>query len=70
VSQTQRNPAAAGNGEAPFLSAIQTLRRRAREHIAQGAVTPVAAEFLEQANDETQHADQIAERDSLEEAPG
>jgi bacterioferritin len=86
-----------------FLSDIQTLRKRAREHIAQGAVTPgyradratvlkllnealateivcvlrykrhyfmakgihaegVAAEFLEHANDEQQHADQIAER--------
>jgi bacterioferritin len=86
-----------------FLSDIQTLRRRAREQIAQGAVTPgyhadrdvvlrllnealateivcvlrykrhyfmaqgihaegVAAEFLEHANDEQQHADQIAAR--------
>jgi bacterioferritin len=86
-----------------FLSDIETLRRRAREHIAQGAVTPgyhadrktvlrllnealateiicvlrykrhyfmakgihaegVAAEFLEHANDEQQHADQIAAR--------
>ena len=86
-----------------FLSDIQTLRKRAREHIAQGAVTPgytadrsvvlrllnealateiicvlrykrhyfmaqgihaegVAAEFLEHANDEQQHADQIAHR--------
>ena len=85
------------------LSDIQTLRRRAREHIAQGAVTPgyradrgavlkllnealateivctlrykrhyfmakgihaegVAAEFLEHANEEQQHADQIAQR--------
>src|SRR5437868_8366018 len=86
-----------------FLSDIQTLRKRAREHIAQGAVTPgyhadrevvlkllnealatevictlryrrhyymakgihaesVAAEFLEHAQEEQQHADQIAER--------
>jgi bacterioferritin len=86
-----------------FLSDIETLRRRAREHIAQGAVTPgyhadrevvvrllnealateiictlrykrhyfmakgihaegVAAEFLEHAQEEQQHADQIAER--------
>jgi len=86
-----------------FLSDIQTLRKRAREHIAQGAVTPgyhadrnvvlkllnealatevictlrykrhyfmakgihaegVAAEFLEHANEEQQHADQIASR--------
>jgi bacterioferritin len=86
-----------------FLSDIETLRRRAREHIAQGAITPgyhadrdvvvkllnealateivcvlrykrhyymakgihaesVAAEFLEHAGEEQQHADQIAER--------
>jgi len=86
-----------------FLSDIQTLRKRAREHIAQGAVTPgyhadrsvvlkllnealateiictlrykrhyfmakgihaegVAAEFLEHAGEEQQHADQIAAR--------
>ena len=86
-----------------FLSGIQALRKRSREHIAQGAVTPgynadrsvvlrllnealateiicvlrykrhyfmaqgihaegVAAEFLEHANDEQQHADQIAAR--------
>ena len=86
-----------------FLSDIQTLRRRAREHIAQGAVTPgyhadrdvvlkllnealateiictlrykrhhymakgihaesVAAEFLQHAQEESQHADQLAER--------
>ena len=86
-----------------FLSDIATLRKRAREHIAEGAVTPgyhadrgvvikllnealateivcvlrykrhhfmakgihaegVAAEFLEHANEEQQHADQIAER--------
>src|SRR5437868_15057520 len=86
-----------------FLSDIQTLRWRAREHIAQGAVTPgyhadrsvvlkllnealateiictlryrrhyymakgihaesVASEFLEHAQEEQQHADQIAER--------
>jgi len=86
-----------------FLSDIATLRKRAREHITQGAVTPgyhadrdvvikllnealateivctlrykrhyfmakgihaegVAAEFLEHANEEQQHADQIAAR--------
>ena len=86
-----------------FLSDIETLRRRARQHIAQGAVTPgyhadrgvvlrllnealateilctlrykrhyfmakgihaesVAAEFLEHAQEESRHADQIAER--------
>jgi len=87
----------------PFLSDIQTIRRRAREHMQQGAVTEsytldretvlkllnealatelicvlrykahyylasginaksVAAEFLEHANEEQGHADQIAER--------
>ncbi|HYG54805.1 MAG TPA: ferritin-like domain-containing protein [Burkholderiales bacterium] len=86
-----------------FLSDIQTIRKRAREHITAGAVTPgysadrdtvvkllnealateivcvlrykrhyfmaqgihaegVASEFLEHANDEQQHADQIAAR--------
>ena len=86
-----------------FLSDIATLRKRAREHIAEGAVTPgysadrgvvikllnealatewvctlrykrhyymakgihaegVAAEFLEHAGEEQQHADQIAQR--------
>ncbi|HEY9379946.1 MAG TPA: ferritin-like domain-containing protein [Burkholderiales bacterium] len=86
-----------------FLSDIQTIRQRAREHIEQGAVTPgyaadrdtvlrllnealateivctlrykrhyymatgiqseaAKAEFLEHANQEQQHADQIAER--------
>jgi bacterioferritin len=86
-----------------FLSDIQTIRKRAREHITAGAVTPgysadrdtvvrllnealateivcvlrykrhyfmaqgihaegVAAEFLEHANDEQGHADQIAAR--------
>lgn len=87
----------------PFLTDIQTLRRRARQHIEQGAVTSgyqadrqtvirllnealateivctlryrrhyfmvkgldgqsVAEEFLEHANEEQLHADQIAER--------
>lgn len=87
----------------PFLTDIETLRKRAREHIEQGAVTEgyradretvlkllnealatelvcvlrykrhyymatgihaqsVAAEFLEHANEEQQHADQIAAR--------
>ena len=87
----------------PFLTDIQTLRERARQHIENGAVTPgytadretvvkilnealateivcvlrykrhyfmasgihaegVAAEFLEHANDEQGHADQIAQR--------
>jgi bacterioferritin len=87
----------------PFLTDIETLRRRAREHIEQGAVTrgyqadretvikllnealateivctlrykrhyfmakginaqSVADEFLEHANEEQLHADQIAER--------
>ena len=87
----------------PFLSEIQTLRERARQHMEKGAVTEgyradretvikilnealateivcvlrykrhyfmaagihaqaVAQEFLEHANEEQQHADQIAER--------
>ena len=87
----------------PFLTDIQTLRERARQHIEKGAVTEgykadreiavkilnealateivcvlrykrhyfmasgihaegVAAEFLEHANDEQGHADQIAQR--------
>ena len=104
MSSTPRAaPAKPQGGGQPFLSDIQELRRRAREHISQGAVTPgyqadrdtvvrllnealateivctlrykrhyfmakgihaegVAAEFLEHANDEQQHADQIAER--------
>ncbi|MBN9463767.1 MAG: bacterioferritin [Burkholderiales bacterium] len=86
-----------------FLTDVQTLRKRAREHIEQGAVTPgykadrdtvlkilnealateivcvlrykrhyfmadgidagsVAAEFLQHANEEQAHADQIAQR--------
>jgi bacterioferritin len=86
-----------------FLTDIQTLRKRAREHLEQGAVTPgygsdrdtvvkllnealateivcvlrykrhffmasginaqsVAQEFLQHANEEQQHADQIAQR--------
>jgi bacterioferritin len=86
-----------------FVSDIQSIRKRAREHITAGAVTPgysadlatvvkilnealateivcvlrykrhyfmaqgihaegVASEFLEHANDEQQHADQIAAR--------
>jgi bacterioferritin len=87
----------------PFLSDIQELRRRARRHIEEGAVTesyrgdratvikllnealateivcvlrykrhyfmaqgihaePIAAEFLQHANEKQGHADQIAER--------
>jgi bacterioferritin len=87
----------------PFLSDIQTIRRRAREHMQQGAVTDsytldrdtvlkllnealatelvcvlrykyhyymasginsqaIKAEFLEHANQEQAHADQLAER--------
>src|SRR3954447_10971052 len=94
---------AAQPGRGAFLSDIETLRKRAREHIAEGAVTPgyhadrgvvlkllnealateiictlrykrhyfmaqgihaesVASEFLEHAQEEQQHADQIAER--------
>jgi bacterioferritin len=89
--------------QSPFLSDIQTIRQRAREHIARGAVTDtytldretvlkllnealateivctlryrahyylasginaksVAAEFLEHATEEQEHADWIAER--------
>ena len=87
----------------PFLTDIKTLRKRAREHIEKGAVTPgyaadrdtvikllnealatelvcvlrykrhyymasginaqsVASEFLQHANEEQGHADQLAER--------
>ena len=87
----------------PFLSDIQTLRTRARQHLEQGAVTPgyrahretvikllnealateivcvlrykrhyfmasginaqsVAQEFLQHANEEQMHADQLAQR--------
>ena len=94
---------AAQDTEKPFLTDIQELRRRARQHIEDGAVTAgykgdvktsirvlnealateivcvlrykrhhytakgihaqaVAAEFLEHANEEQAHADQIAER--------
>ena len=102
-SAPQAAPAKPQGGGQPFLSDIKELRRRAREHISQGAVTPgyqadrgtvvrllnealateivctlrykrhyfmakgihaegVAAEFLEHANDEQGHADQIAQR--------
>src|SRR3954463_6719756 len=95
--------AAAQPGRGAFLSDIETLRKRAREHIAEGAVTPgyhadrgvvlkllnealateiictlrykrhyfmaqgihaegVAEEFLQHAQEESQHAAQIAER--------
>jgi bacterioferritin len=91
------------NRKQPFLTDVQTLRKRAREHIEQGAVTQgytadretvlkllnealatelicvlryrrhyfmasgleaqsVAAEFLQHANEEQGHADQIAAR--------
>jgi len=96
-------PASPGPPAQPFLTDIQELRRRARQHIENGAITEgyqadrekvvavlnealateivcvlrykrhyymangihanaVAAEFLEHANDEQAHADQIAER--------
>lgn len=89
--------------EGAFLSDVRTIRRRARQHVEQGAVTagyqgdrntvvnllnealateivcvlrykrhyfmaegihadPVAQEFLQHANEEQQHADQIAAR--------
>src|SRR6201997_1868821 len=93
--------------EKPFLTDVQELRRRARKHIEEGAVTEgyeadretvikllnealateivcvlrykrhyfmatginaesVAAEFLEHANDEQGHADQIAARIAID----
>ncbi len=93
----------AGKSSEPFLTDVKTLRKRAREHIEEGAVTSgygadaeavckvlndalateivcvlrykrhyfmasgihseaVKAEFLEHANEEQAHADQIAER--------
>jgi len=97
--------------ERPFLTDIQTIRKRAREHIQRGAITEgykadretviqllnealateivcvlrykyhyymasginaksVAAEFLEHANEEQGHADQISQRiTQLEGAP-
>ena len=97
--------------ERPFLTDIQTIRKRAREHIQRGAITEgykadretviqllnealateivcvlrykyhyymasginaksVAAEFLEHANEERGHADQISQRiTQLEGAP-
>jgi len=99
----QKGDAGKSDPKKPFLSDIQELRRRARMHIENGAVTEgykadrdvvvrllnealatelvcvlrykrhyfmakgihaqaVAAEFLEHANDEQQHADQIAAR--------
>ncbi|HNP29473.1 MAG TPA: ferritin-like domain-containing protein [Nitrospirales bacterium] len=89
--------------DTPFLTDVKTLRKRAREHIEKGAVTPgyaadldtvikllnealateivcvlrykrhyymasginaqsVASEFLQHANEEQGHADQLAER--------
>ncbi|MCR6701266.1 MAG: bacterioferritin [Dokdonella sp.] len=100
AAQANSSPTA---GEKPFLTDIETIRRRAREHIEQGAVTAgysadretvikllnealateivcvlrykyhyymasgihaksVAAEFLEHAGEEQEHADRIAER--------
>ncbi len=97
-----KSQSGAGNAR-PFLTDIQTLRERARQHIEEGPVTekyaadretvckilnealateivcvlryrrhhfmakgvlaqPIKAEFLEHANEEQQHADQIAER--------
>lgn len=97
------NTKADAQKKGPFLTDIEEIQRRAREHIEKGAVTPdykgdiqtvlrvlnealatepvcvlrykrhhymakgihsqvVAAEFLEHANEEQGHADQIAER--------
>src|SRR5579872_3424176 len=99
----QMNTAADDQKKRPFLTDIEEIRRRAREHIEKGAVTPdykgdlktvlrvlnealatelvcvlrykrhhymakgihsqaVAQEFLEHANEEQGHADEIAER--------
>ena len=96
-------PSAKQSVKQPFLTDVKTLRERARQHIAGGAVTegyggntetavkilntalateiicvlrykrhyfmargihsgPVAAEFLEHAGEEQEHADRIAER--------
>lgn len=103
VTETAGAKASPGPPAQPFLTDIQELRRRARQHIEDGAITEgyqadrekvvavlnealateivcvlrykrhyymangihanaVAAEFLEHANDEQAHADQIAER--------
>jgi bacterioferritin len=102
-STAQTESALLTNPEKPCLSDSETLRKRARQHIEQGAVTdayranalavvkllnqalateivcvlrykrhyfmakgihaePVAAEFLEHAGQEQEHADRIAER--------
>jgi bacterioferritin len=109
LTDAKRSPKMAA--KQPFLTDIETIRRRAREHIHQGAITEsykadrktvikllnealateivcvlrykyhyymasginansVAAEFLEHANEEQQHADQISHRiTQLEGAP-
>jgi bacterioferritin len=102
-SANQQGGELPGASQQPFLSDVQTLRQRARQHIEAGAVTQnygldantvvkvlnealateivcvlrykrhyfmakgihsesVKSEFLEHANEEQQHADQIAER--------
>jgi bacterioferritin len=99
----KEDPDMAKKSKKPFLTDVKTLRRRAREHIMEGAVTQgytanretvvkllnealateivcvlryrrhyfmaegiaadaVKAEFLQHANEEQQHADQIAAR--------
>jgi bacterioferritin len=103
TGEMQMNTKADAQKKGPFLTDIEEIRRRAREHIEKGAVTldykgdiqtvlrvlnealatelvcvlrykrhhymakgihsqAVAAEFLEHANEEQGHADQIAER--------
>jgi bacterioferritin len=103
MSEQQTRNAPGAGSDTSFLSDVQTLRQRARQHIEQGAVTeaykadvevvikllntalateivcilrykrhyfmasgihaePVAAEFLEHAKQEEEHADRIAER--------
>lgn len=103
MSSNESSPRSSDKARKPFLSDIEEIRRRARQHIEEGAVTdgyradretvikllnealateivcvlrykrhhfmaqgihadPIAAEFLEHADEEQQHADQIASR--------
>ena len=103
MPEGQKRPNDNAGSDTPFLTDVQTLRQRARQHIEQGAITAtygadrdtvvkvlnealateivctlryrrhyymaqgiasesVKSEFLEHANEEQAHADQIAER--------
>lgn len=103
MSSNESSPGSSDKARKPFLSDIEEIRRRARQHIEEGAVTdgyradretvikllnealateivcvlrykrhhfmaqgihadPIAAEFLEHADEEQQHADQLASR--------